>query len=167
MQSKKIAIGGILSGTVVAGLGVVVLLGGLAEAEQPDRDPVPGYEGVDTDRSDVQPLPRPRSSTPSEKPSSKASPGASPEAVDMHEGRPYAPVEPTAQPTDEPDRPARPPATSEPTKSGGSKPTAGPTRTAEPEPSEEPSETSEPTTEPEPTETSTPTEETQPIVEVD
>ena len=49
MQSKKIAIGGILSGTVVAGLGVVVLLGGLAEAEQPDRDPVPGYEGVGTD----------------------------------------------------------------------------------------------------------------------
>ncbi|TQL68128.1 hypothetical protein FB381_2017 [Nocardioides albertanoniae] len=166
MQSKQIAVGGILAGAVVAGLGVVVLLGSLAEAEQPDQEPVTGFEDVGTGYSEVEPLPRSRASTPTEKPSAESSEGASPEAVSEPEPEAYVSREPGTEPTGAPDSPSAPPASAEPTKPGGSEPTSRPTRTTEPEPTEEPS-PSDPTTEPEPTETPTPAPDPHEVIEID
>lgn len=161
MQSKQVAVAGILSGAVMTGLGVVVLLAGLAEAERPDRDPVTGFEDVGNAYPDVDPLPPP-GSKPSEEPSAGYSARPRGAAADG-DGETYEPGETDPSAAGDPDRPTASREPDEPAETGGSTPTAGPTRTAEPEPSVEPTveptESADPTTDPTPTETATPTTE--------
>lgn len=157
MQSKQVAVAGILTGGVITGLGVVVLLAGLAEAERPDRDPVLGYEDVGNAYPDVDPLPTLPGSRPSEEPSAGSSGRPRGSAAD----RDGATHQPEADPstTGGPDRPTASREPEEPAETGGSTPTPGPTRTAEPEPTVEPTESADPSTDPTPTETATPTTE--------
>ncbi|MGH3349849.1 MAG: hypothetical protein ACRDPS_04215 [Nocardioides sp.] len=162
MQSKQIAVAGILSGAVMTGLGVVVLLASLAEAEQPKRDPVTGYGDTGTNYSEVEPLPLRPSEKSSRKPSADPSDDSRGAAERESEGGAYEPGEPAPARTAEPDDPAAPSASTKPTGPGGSTPTSGPTRTSEPEPTTEPSDPDDPTTEPEPSETPTPTSDPDP-----
>lgn len=156
MQSKQVAVAGILTGGVITGLGVVVLVAGLTEAERPDRDPVMGYDVGDV-YPDVDPLPPPVGSKPAEEPSAGSSVRPRGSATDHH-GATYQP-ETDPSTTAGPNRPSPDPEPDEPAETGGSTPTAGPTRTAEPEPSVEPTGSADPTTDPTPTETATPTTE--------
>lgn len=160
MQSKQVAVAGILTGAVMTGLGVVALVAGLAEAERPDHDPATGYQDVGNTYPDVDPLPPLPGSKLSEEPSADAS--ARPRgAAANHDGATYEPVvtEP-AKPVGDPDRPQASREPDEPVRTGGSTPTPDPTPTAEPEPDPEPSveptESADPTTDPTPTETATP-----------
>lgn len=159
MQSKQVAVAGILTGGVITGLGVVVLIAGLAQAERPDRGPVTGYEDVGNVYPDVDPLPPAPGSKPSEEPS--AGPSARPRgAAADRGGAAYEPGEVDPSMTDGPDRPTASREPDEPAETGGPTPTSSvPTRTAEPEPSVEPTESADPTTDPTPTETATPTTE--------
>lgn len=161
MQSKQFAVAGIVVGSVMTGLGAVVLLSGLAEAEQPDHDPVTGYEEVGTGYPDVDPLPSQPASKPTGKQSAEPSARSSTGSLGEHEGERDEPAQPIPTSVGEPDRPSAPRETAEPADPGGSTPTSGPTRTAEPEPSPEPTDPSDPTSEPTPTETATPTAEPQ------
>ncbi|GGR68016.1 hypothetical protein J2S40_002127 [Nocardioides luteus] len=164
MQSKQVAVAGILTGMVLTGLGAVVLVGGLAEAEEPDRDPSPGHEEIGTGLVDVDPLPPLAPSEPVGEPSSGSTSRPGGIAVDEHEGETYVPGETSSTVIDEPAGPKRT-REPEPDGPGGSTPTSGPTPTRDPKPTTEPSETTEPTEEPIPTET--PTETTDPpLVEV-
>lgn len=161
LQSKQVAVAGILAGMVLTGLGAAVLVGGLAESEEPDRDPAPGRDEVGTGLVDVDPLPPLTPGRPSDGPSpgSTSSPddgGAARESDDET----YVPDEPAATATEEPAHPTRTPEPAEPGATGGSKPTPAPTPTRDPKPTTEPSETAEPTEDPTPTET--PTETTDP-----
>ena len=157
MQSKQVAVAGILTGGVITGLGVVVLIAGLAQAERPDREPVTGYEDVGNVYPDVDPLPPAPGSKPSEEPSDGSSGHPRGSAAD----RDGATHQPEADPsmTVGPNRPTPSREPDEPAETGGSTPTSGPTRTAEPEPSVEPTESADPTTDPTPTVTATPTTE--------
>jgi hypothetical protein len=157
LQSKQVAVAGILTGAVMTGLGVVVLLAGLAEAERPDRDPVTGYEDVGNTHPDVDPLPTPGSEL-SEEPSvgSSARPGGT---APNRDGATHGPGETDHSTAGDPDRPQASRESEGPVETGGSTPTSGPTRTAEPEPTSEPTESAEPTADPAPTETATPTTE--------
>lgn len=159
MQSKQVAVAGILTGAVMTGLGVVVLLAGLAEAERPDRDPVTGYEDVGNEYPDVDPLPTLPASERSEEPSV----GSSAHPSGDHAGGPgdetYAPGESTPAEVDDPRGPTVPRMPDQPAETDGSTPTSGPTRTSEPEPTPEPTESADPTSEPTPTESATPTTE--------
>lgn len=155
MQSKQVAVAGILAGAVMTGLGVIVLLAGLAEAERPDHDPVTGYEDVGNAYPDVDPLPSRPASGLSERPDTGSSTGRGGSAADPDETA--GPWEPrpteTASPagpraTREPDEPAH---SAEPTATSGS------TGTAEPEPTSDPTASADPTSDPTPTETATPT----------
>ncbi|MEU0266993.1 hypothetical protein [Nocardioides sp. NPDC006303] len=157
MQSKQVAVAGILTGAVITGLGVVVLLAGLAEAERPDRDPVTGFEDVGNVYPDVDPLPPP-GSKPSEEPSAGYS--ARPHGAGADRGGPtYGPEETDPSTAGDPDRPTASREPDEPAETGGSTPTSRPTLTTEPEPTAEPTESADPTTDPTPTETATPTTE--------
>lgn len=159
LQSKQFAAVGIVAGVVTTGLGVVVLLGGLAEAEQPDHDPATGYEDVGTGYIDFDPLPSQPTSKPAGKPSARPPAGSGTGSVDEREGETYVPGEPvptSAGVPGEPDRPSAPRKTAEPADPGGSTPTSKPTSSAEPEPSPDPT-PSDPSSEPTPTETATPT----------
>ena len=157
MQSKQVAVAGILTGAVVTGLGVVVLLAGLAEAERPDRDPVTGFEDVGNAYPDVDPLP-PSGSKPSEEPSAGYSARPYGAGADR-DGPTYGPGETDPSTAGAPDRPAASREPDEPAETGGSTPTSRPTLTTEPEPTAEPTESADPTTDPTPTETVTPTTE--------
>ena len=157
MQSKQVAVAGILTGAVVTGLGVVVLLAGLAEAERPDRDPVTGFEDVGNAYPDVDPLPPP-GSKPSEEPSAGYSARPHGGSADR-DGATHEPGETDPSTAGDPDRPTASREPDAPAETSGSTPTSGPTRTAEPEPSVEPTESADPTTDPTPTETATPTTE--------
>ncbi|WP_328530053.1 hypothetical protein OG984_02270 [Nocardioides sp. NBC_00368] len=157
MQSKQVAVAGILTGAVMTGLGVVVLLAGLAEAERPDRDPVTGYEDVGNTYPDVDPLPPRPSAQLSQGPSTGHSAG--PGAVGDADGEPVGPRRPGPTTAEDPRVPTASREPGEPAETGGSTPTSGPTGTAEPEPTTEPTESAEPTSEPTPTETATPTTE--------
>ncbi|MEI7056829.1 hypothetical protein WBG06_13500 [Nocardioides sp. CCNWLW239] len=143
---------GILTGGVVAGLGVVVFVAGLAGAERPDRDPVIGYEDVDNSYPDVDQLPPLPASTLSGRPSAR--PGG---VGGGRDGATYEPAEPT--PTAAEDSGGRT-APREPLEPGGKTdaptPVSTPTRTPDPEPTAEPTEPVEQSTEPTPTETATP-----------
>lgn len=157
MQSKQVAVAGILTGAVMTGLGVVVLLAGLAEAERPDRDPVTGYEDVGNAYPDVDPLPPMPSAGLSQRPSAATSAG--PGAVGHGDGESVGPRRPGPTVTEDPRVPTVPREPEEPVETGGSTPTSGPTGSAEPEPTTEPTESADPTSEPTPTETATPTTE--------
>ncbi|MFD4327490.1 hypothetical protein ACFWQC_22840 [Nocardioides sp. NPDC058538] len=157
MQSKQVAVAGILTGTVVTGLGVVVLLAGLAEAERPDRDPVTGFEDVGNTYPDVDPLPPP-GSKPSKEPSAGYSSRPHGVGVDR-DGPTYGPGETDPSTAGDPTRPRASRDPDEPAETGGSTPTSRPTLTTEPEPTAEPTESADPTTDPTPTETVTPTTE--------
>ena len=157
MQSKQVAVAGILTGAVMTGLGVVVLLAGLAEAERPDRDPVKGFEDVGNAYPDVDPLPPP-GSKPSEEPSAGYSARPRGAAADRDSAT-HEPGETEASTAGDPDRPTASREPEEPAETSGSTPTSRPTPTTEPEPTAEPTESADPTTEPTPTETATPTTE--------
>lgn len=157
MHSKQVAVAGILTGAVMTGLGVVVLLAGLADAEGPERDPATGYEDVGNTYPDVDPLPSLPGADRSEKPGTGSSAGRG-DATDDR-GETDGPGEPGPTATRTPGGqtvPRKPDATAT---AGGSTPSSGPTLTAEPEPSTDPTETADPTAEPTPTETATPTTE--------
>ncbi|MFJ9391386.1 hypothetical protein ACIRON_21350 [Nocardioides sp. NPDC101246] len=155
MQSKQVAVAGILTGGVVAGLGVVVLLAGLAQAERPDPDPATGVEDVGNPYPDVDPLPPLPGSKLSEEPSDGSSARPRGAAADPG-GATYEPGRSDPSATADPDRPTPSREPDEPAETGGSTPTSGPTRTTEPEPTAEPTEPTDPTTDPTPTETVTP-----------
>ncbi|SDJ72766.1 hypothetical protein SAMN05428985_101157 [Nocardioides sp. YR527] len=155
MQSKQVAVAGILTGAVMTGLGVVVLLAGLVEAERPDPDPATGIEDVGNAYPDVDPLPP----LPGSRPSKESSDGHSARprgAATDPDGATYGSGKSDPSATADPDRPTSSREPDEPAETGGSTPTSGPTRTAEPEPTAEPTESADPTTDPTPTETATP-----------
>ncbi|MFJ2756685.1 hypothetical protein ACIO3S_13855 [Nocardioides sp. NPDC087217] len=157
MQSKQVAVAGILTGGVITGLGVVVLIAGLAQAERSDRDPVTGYEDVGNVYPDVDPLPPPGS-----KPSKEPYAGYSSRphgAADDRDGSTYEPGETDPSTAGGPDRPTASREPEEPAETSGSTPTSRPTPTTEPEPTAEPTESADPSTDPTPTETATPTTE--------
>ena len=158
MQSKQVAVAGILTGAVMTGLGVVVLLAGLAEAERPDRDPVTGFEDVGNAYPDVDPLPPAPGSELSEEPSD-GSPARPPGSAADRDGATHEPGEAEPSTAGDPDRPTASREPEEPAETSGSTPTSKPTLTTEPEPTAEPTESADPTTDPTPTETATPTTE--------
>ncbi|GGU30728.1 hypothetical protein [Nocardioides albus] len=160
MQSKQVAVVGILAGAVMTGLGAVVLVAGLAEAERPDRDPANGYEDVEDSYPDVDPLPPLPASRLSDRPSAGTStrPGG---GTKDRDGATYAPAEPSPTPVENPARPRVPREPVVPGETAGSTPTVGPTHTSEPEPSAQPTDPVEPTAEPTPAETPTASEEPQ------
>lgn len=156
MQSKQVAVAGILTGGVVAGLGVIVFVAGLTGSERPDRDPVVGYEDVDNSYPDVDPLPT--------LPAAKLSDGPSMHPGDAGEGRDgatYEPVEPTPTAPEDPGGRIDPREPVVPGETDAPAPVSSPTRTPDPEPSAEPTEPVEPSAEPTPTETVTPSAEPQ------
>ncbi|MEU6134207.1 hypothetical protein [Nocardioides sp. NPDC047086] len=155
MQSKQVAVAGILTGAVMTGLGVVVLLAGLAQAERPDRDPGTGVEDIGNAYPDVDPLPPLPAARPSKEPSAGSTvrphgPGP------YRDGTTYEPGETEPTTAGGQDRPRASREPEEPAETGGSTPTSGPTLTADPEPTAEPTESVDPTTDPTPTETATP-----------
>ncbi|MER7560407.1 hypothetical protein ABTZ46_25920 [Nocardioides sp. NPDC126508] len=157
MQSKQVAVAGILTGAVMTGLGVIVLLAGLAEAERPSRDPVTGYEDVGNAYPDVDPLPSPPGPRLSERPRSGSSAGYGGSAADH--GETDGPGEPGPTETASPGGPRATREPDQPAGSAGSTPTSGPTGTTEPEPTTDPTVSADPTSDPTPTETATPTTE--------
>jgi hypothetical protein len=159
LQSKQVAVAGILTGGVVTGLGVVVLLAGLAEADRPERAPVIGYEDVGNAYPDVDPLPPPPSSSnPSKGPAGRSSAGPG-GAIGDRDGETVGPNRPGPTETGSSGVPTTPREPDRATETGDSAPSSGPTRTAEPEPSTSPTESSDVTPEPTPSETATPTTE--------
>ncbi|OIJ23810.1 hypothetical protein [Nocardioides luteus] len=157
MQSKQVAVAGILTGAVMTGLGVIVLLAGLAEADRPDRDPVTGYEDVGNPYPDVDPLPSLPPSGASERPDTGSSTGWGGSEADP--GETYGPRGSGPTETASPGGTRAPREPEAPAESAGPTPTSGPTGTAEPEPSSDPTASADPTSDPTPTETATPTTE--------
>ncbi|MFI5624905.1 hypothetical protein ACIA03_15690 [Nocardioides sp. NPDC051685] len=157
MQSKQVAVAGILTGAVMTGLGVIVLLAGLAEAEGPDRDPVTGYEDVGNAYPDVDPLPSLPAARFSERPDTGSSTGQGGPAAGH--GETDGPREPGPTETASPGGPRATREPDEPAESAGPTPTSEPTGTSEPVPSTDPTASTDPTSDPTPTETATPTTE--------
>ena len=139
----------------MTGLGVIVLLAGLAEAERPDHDPVTGYEDVGNAYPDVDPLPSPSAPGLSEGPDTGSSTGWGGSAADPGETDSTRGPRPTE--TASPDGPRATREPDEPADSAGPTATSGPTNTAEPEPTSDPTASTDPTSDPTPTETATPT----------